>query len=410
MSSYVQLRDIVNIDDLQEIQYKVSRMTGFASIIVDRDGQPVTPPTKFSEYCNLIRSTEEGCRRCYNSDGRAGCMASRTSKPRIYLCHGGLVDLAAPIVINNIHVGAILAGQILPKRPNKRYTDVIKKKNSYLGSNVDSLIKMLCDIQIVPEEKVESSAELLHVMASQAASIGNTYLLSQQLSEENHARTKLEAALRSLELRGLISKISPHFLLNALNIIAKQAILEDAYQTQEIVYHLSNLLRYSLGKVGKKLVVTLRDEIAHVNNYLVLQRIRYGNRVRGSIDIPADLMPIVIPPMTLQPLVENAIIHGLEPKVDGGQIIIRAWQMESNDVLIEISDNGIGMNQEKLTYIRERINLKYLYEQEIGITSVQRRLQLFFGPGYGLSLDSSPGHGTTVQILIPSLKDGAGIG
>lgn len=405
MGHDIQLRDIVDIGVLQEIQYKFSKLTGLASIIVDRDGQPITTPTKFSEYCNLIRSTVEGCKRCYESDGNAGCKASYTTKPHIYTCHAGLIDLAAPIVINNIRMGAILAGQLLTKRPSVRYTNLLKSKNSYLGMDVHSLIKALPEIQVISEEKVMSSAELLHIMANYVASIGGGSLIYQQLLSETRIRTELENSLESFEIKGLQSKISPHFLFNTLNIIIKQAILEDAHNTQETVKHLSNLLRYSLGKTGKG-TVTLLDEISYIRDYLVLQVIRFGTRVSAVIEIPDDLMDIKMPPMTLQPLVENAIIHGLEPKLEGGCIVIRAWSLKNDHVIIEISDNGEGIEKDKLEEIIQKINLRYVCEEEIGITNVQRRLQIYFGSKYGISIDSVPGHGTTVQITVPHMKDG----
>jgi sensor histidine kinase YesM len=295
---------------------------------------------------------------------------------------------------------------VLLERPKSQHlmAKQLKFCKSQLGLDPDALMDALHEIEIVPEHRVKASAELLQIVGNYIVSISVAKLTQEKLLTEMKAREELEMSVKTLELKALQSQVNPHFLFNTLNAVVKQAMLEGADCTQKVVYSLAKLLRYNLGKINQH--VTLRDEVANIRDYLFIQRTRFGDHVDAVIDIPEAILNVKVPPMTLQPLVENAIVHGIEPKVEGGIIFIRGWA-ENDCVIIEIADNGLGMSRERLDKIREKSDPACGQGNAvgIGIDNVQKRIQLYYGPRYGLTLNSEMGRGTVVKIKIPARSE-----
>ncbi|SMC75062.1 sensor histidine kinase [Sporomusa malonica] len=395
------LADIVNVKVLQEIQDKFSEATGLAAVIVDSAGQPVTKPSNFTRLCNLIRSTPEGLSRCIGSDDCGGRMAARQLCPSVYRCHSGLTDLGAPIILNQQHLGGFLAGQVVLPQNGIDIASEVLKGVADLNLDKTTVLEMLTEIRVVPEERVKAAADLLYIMTNYIVEIAMANIAQTQLMSEMKSKADLEKVLRETELKALQSQINPHFLFNTLNTIARLALLEGAPRTQEVVYALSDLLRNNLRNIDE--MVTVGEEVQYIKNYLLIQETRFGDRIQASINIPEELMEQRIPFMTLQPLVENAIIHGLEPKRYGGNINI-SGQMQGNQVEIMITDTGVGVNKAQI----ERIfrNEKRLagkgQTSGLGITNVHKRIQHYFGLQYGLEICSGEqGEGTTVKICLP---------
>jgi ligand-binding sensor protein/anti-sigma regulatory factor (Ser/Thr protein kinase) len=394
------LRNIVDLQVLQEVQDKFAEATGVAAIIADSEGQAITKPSNFSRFCRMIRSSSEGVRRCFESDGKAGREAARLRKPYIHYCHAGLIDLAAPVIVDGVYLGSVLCGQVLLRPPDSEYYGLVRQRVGDLGLDVEALLDAFREIEVVREDRVKASAELLHIMANYIVSAGVAKLTQQKLMTEMKIRAELEKTLKTLELKALQSQVNPHFLFNTLNAVIKQAFLENAELTQEIVYALSKLLRYNLRRINQ--MVPLREEIGSIRDYLFIQKTRFGDHITFSIGIPEELMEVRVPLMMLQPLVENAIVHGIEPKIESGHVAIRGLR-EGQDVVIEVADTGIGMSEERL---REVLAMDGTVSGKghttgIGIANVHKRLQHQFGPQYGLTLESREGQGTTVRVRVP---------
>jgi len=223
--------------------------------------------------------------------------------------------------------------------------------------------------------------------------------LQARLVEEIKINAELEEALRVMELRALQSQINPHFLFNTLATIAAQAVLEDARSTQELVHALARLLRYSLRRIGE--MVDLADELNHVRDYLVIQKARFGKRVEIHIDADEDVLQAQIPLLTLQPLVENAIIHGFESR-DSGLLQIRA-AAGPRGVEVQVIDDGVGIPPARLADIRalRDVSTARGHTTGLGVHNVHRRLQYQFGEEYGVDIKSAPGQGTRATVTIP---------
>lgn len=210
--------------------------------------------------------------------------------------------------------------------------------------------------------------------------------------------------LKENELKSLQSQINPHFLFNTLNILAKKAYLEGAEETSDLISSVSGLLRYNLKQLDRP--VTLRDELTVLDEYLTIQKARFMERVQYHKEIDTTCLDVKLPNLTLQPFVENAIIHAIEPLIQGGCISIRVSR-QAYKVIVEIMDDGAGMEDERLKSIYEHADNegKQGHSTGIGISNVVHRLQLFYGVQDVVSINSSPGQGTRVRLSLP-LEEG----
>ncbi len=220
--------------------------------------------------------------------------------------------------------------------------------------------------------------------------------LDQQIEQNRQEQVRL----RSAELALLQAQINPHFLYNTLDAIVWLIEMEKNEQAVEMVTSLSSFFRSSLSN-GQD-VITLREEEQHVRSYLEIQHVRYKDILEYEIDIAPELAAYWIPKLTLQPLVENALYHGIKLKRGQGQIRVSGW-MEENVIILTVEDNGAGMDEERLKQLRAMLN--HDTSVGFGMSTVQERLQLMFGAEYGLEIESKAGEGTRVTVRIPPQED-----
>lgn len=210
-----------------------------------------------------------------------------------------------------------------------------------------------------------------------------------------------EKQKRDLEYKVLQSQINPHFLYNTLNSIKWMATIQGATGITEMTTALSRLLK-SISK-GTRLLIPLQEELSLVQDYFTIQQYRYGGTLQMDIQVDEEsLFDCPIIKFTLQPLVENAIFHGIEPTGTSGQITIHAYAVSGQDMKIDITDTGVGMSEEMIARILndESVNTSDFFK-EIGISNVHKRLQYEFGSSYGISIESQVGEYTTMSIRIP---------
>lgn len=205
--------------------------------------------------------------------------------------------------------------------------------------------------------------------------------------------------LRDAELELLQAQINPHFLYNTLDAIVWLAEAGDHKKVVSMVGSLSDFFRTSLSK-GKD-VLSLKEELVHVRSYLEIQQIRYQDILEYDINVPEELYSCMIPKITLQPIVENALYHGIKNKRGMGKINIEG-AIEDNACIITIVDNGKGMDEDRLKLIRNKIAHIDNESNEIyGLSNVNERIQLKFGSEFGIKIYSRFGEGTTVKIYLP---------
>ena len=205
---------------------------------------------------------------------------------------------------------------------------------------------------------------------------------------------------RKSEFDSLQAQINPHFLYNTLDIIVWQIENEKQSEAVHTVTALARFFRLSLGK-GKN-IVTVRDEIDHVKNYLMIQHMRFKNKFDYEFDIAEDVLELPSLKLMLQPLVENAIYHGMEFMDGDGLITVKAWRKE-DELYLSVADNGLGMTEDKVeTILTGKSTSGNGRGSGIGVKNVNERIKLYFGEAYGLTIDSEPDEGTTVIIHLPA--------
>lgn len=400
------LERIINTDILQEIQDKFSETTGLSAVIVNAEGEPVTKPSNFTSFCQYIRSFPEGLARCIGCDNSGGHRALAIKSPVVYLCHAGLTDLAAPIIVQGVYIGAFLAGQVVQERKDYDARDGMLGRVADMGLDQATVLGHFAKVDVVAERRLKAAADLIYIMSNYIVEIGAANIMQRQLTHEVQAKADLENLLRAAELKALQSQVNPHFLFNTLNTIARMALLEGATKTQGVVYALADILRSNLRDLDR--LRQLKEEVRTIQDYLHIQHMRFSDRIQAFIDIQAGLMDALIPPLILQPLVENAIIHGLEGRASGGEIHLKGRLAENQaDMWIEVIDTGTGIPSDQLWEIfQEKKNkLAKGHTTGLGILNVHKRIQHFFGSQYGLTMDSTPGRGTKVSIYLPYRHD-----
>lgn len=204
--------------------------------------------------------------------------------------------------------------------------------------------------------------------------------------------------LQESQFRSLQSQINPHFLFNTLNTLSKKAYLEGSEETSDLLVSVAGLLRYNLKRLDRS--VTLLEEIQVLKQYVDIQKARFTDRLIFQADIDESCLSMQIPALTLQPIIENAVIHAVEPKEEGGMITLRIYR-EGEQVWIEIEDNGMGMDEEKIEQIlhEQPVQLEG-HSTGIGFSNVVKRLRLFFGYEEVISIISTKGNGTKVVLHI----------
>ncbi len=405
------LTDLIDIEILQQIQDRFAEATDLAAIIIDDQGEPVTKPSKFSDLCSLIRSTDKGRSACFKYSFPIDKL-KEDKKLSVYHCHMGFIDLIAPIVVADECFGAVKCGQILPQQPDQEMIKKVETKLSKLGIEEAEVENLIEKMKQIPKPKINAAADLLYLLANYIVEMGATTLIQKQLHFKNYqlmqeinSRMEVEKNLQQAELKALQSQMNPHFLFNSLNIIARLAYLEGADETKDMVHALSDLLRHSL---RKEEIVTLNEELSYIQDYIKIQKARFAEKIEFIIDVDEDLLKYKIPFMSLQPLVENAIIHGLEPRGEEGVIKIVSDEDEDR-LIIKIIDNGVGIPKEKIREIIEARERKVTetHTSGVGINNVHQRLRHYYGSKYGVEIDSTLGEGTEVRIYFPKLEFGS---
>ena len=294
------------------------------------------------------------------------------------------------LIMLAILIGLIGIGLIMVKMMN----DMIHKPLSRIRNKIDQI----SEGDFSRDESIEAEHEIGEI----GKGIND---LSESVSKLLDSRVENEKQKRDLEYKMLQSQINPHFLYNTLNSIKMMSLAQGATGITEMTTNLASLLR-SISK-GTSLLVPISEELSLVKNYFTIQNLRYGGMIRLNIKVDDEkIYDAQILKFTLQPIVENAIFHGLEPKGGNGSIDIHAYYVpgndESDDICIDVTDDGVGIPKDQCMTLfndREGENRSEFFK-EIGISNVNKRLKYEFGEQYGLFIESEEGKYTRISVLI----------
>lgn len=272
---------------------------------------------------------------------------------------------------------AIVNGILEPFHTLKKSTDAVKNGDFSIRANVHS------------GDEVEELANSFDDMAE------NMEGLISKIKED-------ERKMRRSELRLLQEQINPHFLYNTLDALVWLIEGNENDRAVEMVVTLSGFFRMVLSK-GKEFI-TIQEEEKHISSYLSIQEIRYHDIMEYDIQIDKVIYDYMIPKLTLQPIVENALYHGLKEKRAKGFIHING-EKDGNDIIFRVRDDGVGMNSDELQALRQEISRPCQETQKgFGLANVNERLRIYYGAEYGLQIFSEKGEGTWVEVRIPAIK------
>lgn len=387
--------------NLKEIQEKFASATGLGVGLVDPAGVQMTEPINLPMFCHY----------CSRHHGRCQLLAAEETTDDCGLewikCEYGLIVARLPVRVQGTTVMHVLCGFALLARPGQTGRAKAQELARSDGPDAAELLQSYMNIPLVTRNRLFAAAELLRVTA---VSLANLFLAAAKESElqnyrwcllqEQQEKVLLEADLQKTKIDLIEAQVNPHFLFNTLNTIAQSAVLQGAATTAELVYALAELLRFSLRKVGT--FVTVREELQYIENYLYIQRQRFGDRFAYMVDISEELKEIKLPAVTIQPLVENAFVHGFaEPKVQDGLLMIKGTRLSEHLVQLTVNDNGLGMTLERLTEVKRSLPDTGISPPGTGIRGVYWRLKHYLGPEANLDIRALPGEGTTAEVTLP---------
>ncbi|MEK3683762.1 cache domain-containing sensor histidine kinase [Paenibacillus sp. FSL R10-2736] len=227
--------------------------------------------------------------------------------------------------------------------------------------------------------------------------------LMSEVQESNRQKNATLLKQNEIKFKMMASQINPHFLFNALESIRMKAHSRGQTDISQVVRLLGKMMRKNL-EVGNGRIA-LHSELETVSCYLIIQKFRYNDRLAYELYVDPAANAVQIPPLIIQPLVENCVIHGLENRMDGGMVRVDI-RVENALLKVEVSDNGIGISAARIAEIRQMLDNKDDYEtNNIGMRNIHLRLQLTYGPECGLKLASQSGYGTQISFAIPLRSD-----
>ena len=308
-----------------------------------------------------------------------GCMSVEELLQKSYEAQRSYVLIAAVLMI----VALLFSRQIARSftYPIQRLRDSMKKvqEGNFSGA----------DVEIESENEIGSLTRSFNVMTHRI----------QELMEQN---VRDQEAKRKSELKALQSQINPHFLYNTLDSIIWMA---EGKKNEEVVLmtaSLARLLRQSISNEDE--VVPVSQEVEYARGYLTIQKMRYKDKLEFEISVDPSILNIPLIKLVLQPVIENAIYHGLKYKENKGLLQVKGF-MKDGKAVLQVIDNGVGMDEETLAHIYDRHKVNY-HSNGVGVYNVQKRLQLYYGSEYGITYESKKGEGTTATITIPGIQGG----
>lgn len=255
------------------------------------------------------------------------------------------------------------------------------------------------------EDSIQGQDEVSEAFSDLEVMVQNIKKKDADMYEAQINEKELISEQQAMEFKMLASQINPHFLYNTLETIRMKAFTAGDREVATAIKLLGKSMRYVLENTGTAFT-TLSNELEHIRTYLSIQKLRFGEKFDSEFQVPeeVDTDTLYILPLLLQPVVENAILHGLEEKESGGIVLISLYRRGEEEELlcIDVTDNGCGMNQEKLDALRKSIEIKDISRNKsIGLYNINQRIKLNYGEKYGMQIDSELEKGTTVRLIMP---------
>ncbi len=378
-------RQLLTISDEDEIRIRTFAETLALPITVyDTQGQILLSIDNFPKPCRNLCGIHEKISNCHIYGQDLFFKSPAFSEQSAHYCQYGLAVIDTPIVFDNQMIGNVRGGHILTEDDYNHIHPALQAETMNHAN--------------IPKGRLRI---ILNQYKNLAGHLADSY--EKQISAQRDDATRTDDSIRALREdldlalgRILNLQINNHFLFNTLNALAGLSLEEDAFRTYRSIIDLSKLFRYNL-RTGKEFV-TLQDEFQYIRNYSALQEIRFGDRLKVEIIAPEEALKFCLPFNTLQPLVENAFLHGFRNSDVDMRIALEATE-KAEEVVVTIRDNGAGIDAHQMNELLNRLNAHASPSRGIGM--VIERLRLLFGSGFRFSIDSEPGRGFRITLILP---------
>lgn len=390
----ISILDILDERTLSDLLNKLSEAISLSMALVDINGNILLVSENYPRFCATLSKAMPN-KYCEPRIKAAVLDTIALNKPDLFLCCNGIASILVPIYYGNTVIGFIKCGQIFLSQPNlDSAKDRFDQLSEHYSLDATELLNQYQMIKLAPKSRLFAAAEATFSIANCITDMTVSALRQKELNsirlslvKEQISKAEVEKELKDADFRLLQAQLNPHFVFNTLGTIASLAYIAEANDVAELVWNLSEILRYNLGRTEQ--LVPLRDEVRMVNNYLNIQLTRFKDKLKVEITYAKELDNSLVPCMILQPLIENAIIHGFEGLSKSGCIKIRI-QKTQDSLFLKVTDDGKGFDPDK----EQR-------SEGIGLKSVKNRLHYYYGDSYSFNIDSIPDKGTSIEIKIP---------
>lgn len=415
---FLNLLDIVSPDFLKDLLTRFTEATGVKTLISDILGKPLIWPeceNFFCKFCGKLRDNPETRIQCEKCDAFGGISASHNQLPLIYRCHMDLVEVAVPIFVNDQYLGAITMGEIRVEQTEHDSLPRIILPEFDLNSNQD--LKALYEISrnefpLIPLNRLHSLSNMLHSIANYITEISansilkdDNHKLNMRILHEQNQKNELEKNLKQMYIRNIEAYLKPQYLFNVLNTINNLVLLENPERASEVISSLSKIMRYNLRHADQ--LSTIGEEMESIQNYLSIKNICLEDKRIIETSIDEDCYDAIIPPFSIQTLVENSFIHGVESKIDGGTVYLEITEL-TNRIKILVSDSGAGMSSSQLKDLLDLKNSQFSNNSSSTLTNIIKILSHYFEDEFSWDVQSG-NQGTTLIFIIPYWRKERGL-
>ncbi len=400
------INDVLDVDALQRMQDNFSKATNMSFITVDYKGNPITKASGFTEFCNLCREIPEMARRCYQCDAHGGLHSAITGRPHIYKCHAGLIDFAIPLIYEENYYGALMGGQINSNSPEGQLLDRIIEKASYWPEKT-SLSEAYNRTEVIPLEKIQAVVDILHDNVNQILAGKHFKKINASLEEKEEELTK--ERVKSIELQRLLDEelkkntfqqISISTIFSGLNLLSREAYIEQASVTEKAVYSFANILRYTFSKRDNPLS-TLEDELNYIDNYLQLQKLRFMNKLSFNIDARNSYNSCLCPFMLFHTIIDSSLEH-LTPGRTGDINIAINIKENANEVEAAIIIYPLEFTEEQKKYVLSDSSDSLVNPPLKKLKELNKTLNLLLGAEHSLKLETFQENRTLIKVTLPN--------
>lgn len=403
------LENLLDLPTLGKIQQSLSDATGIAMVTVDYKGKPITPESNFSDFC-LERRKITACKQnCFFSDAYGSLKAAMLNKPYIYKCPAGLIDCAVPIIFQSNHLGAVLMGQAKCCGD----TSSLEQVNRMVQAEVDlneypRLKKFFDEARVIDVSKIQHTANLMKTIVDEMIAKQFTLRKQEELySRMDSLRNKMmimSDRFKNKKSDNGRGNYAGSLMLSAFNMLNTLAVSESADGTSEAIGLYADILKYLYDT--PKDFASIQTEISFIKSAVQIMERNFDKKIDLKVNVSLKGEELLIPPCTLYPFIENAVVHGILPSSDEGEIDLNIYS--NNDTTIcEISDNGVGFNEsEHINLNAKRDKKESAHLSSLDIYTTRKRLEQIYGKD-GVLIEAFPnprGKGTLIRLTINSYK------